>query len=87
MDKFYTIIFRQIENNHIALCLENGITAEGKNKDDAIASLKDAISSFEMAKDDDIEILNSSLPIKELHEFLTIDGILQTNYELMPVYA
>lgn len=42
-------------------------------KDEAIKKLKEAISSLEMAINDEPDIHSSPISIKELHEFLTYE--------------
>jgi hypothetical protein len=87
LQNFYSIIYRETEKTVLALCLENGITSEGENKTEAYNSLKDAIESFEIAIKEEPGIYNASIPINELHEFMTFDGKLENNYELTPMYV
>lgn len=70
---FYTFVLRQSESFWIALCLENGTVGQGMTKDEAIKKLKEAISSFEMAIQDEPDIYSTPISIKELHEFLTYE--------------
>ncbi|MEZ4528969.1 MAG: hypothetical protein R2941_23915 [Desulfobacterales bacterium] len=42
---FYTTVLRKSGNYHVALCLENGLTGQGKNKDETI-KLMEAVESF-----------------------------------------
>jgi len=72
---FYTFVLRQSGGYWIALCFENGIVGQGMTKDEAIKKLKEAISSIEMAIQDDPDIYSKPISIKELHEFLTYDEI------------
>jgi predicted RNase H-like HicB family nuclease len=41
-----TIMVKQEEEWFVATCLENNITSQGKNIDEAIANLKEAISLY-----------------------------------------
>ena len=68
---FYTFVLRQNGGYWIALCLENGVVGQGLTKDEAIIKLKEAISSIEMAIQDEPDIYSTPISIKELHEFLT----------------
>lgn len=70
---FYTFVLRQSGNYWIALYLENGVVGQGMTKDEAIKKLKEAISSIEMAKQDEPDIYSAPISIKELHEFLTYE--------------
>ena len=86
---FYTIVLRKSGAYWVSLCLENGLVGQGKTKDDAIKKLKESIESFEQEYKQDADIYIAPLSIKELHEFLTIEGkepILE-EYELRAVYA
>jgi len=71
---FYTMVIRKSGKYWVALCLENGIVGQGDQKDNAAMKLKEAIISFEDARKDDPEIFSDPLSIKELHEFLTVEG-------------
>ena len=86
---FYTIVLRKSGDYWVALCLENGLVGQGNTKDDAIKKLKASIESFEQEYKQDTDIYIAPLSIKELHEFLTVEGkepILE-EYELRAVYA
>ena len=87
MNKLYSVILREFENNFLALCLENGVTAEGKSKEEALISLNDAIESLESALLEDENISTAPIAIKELHEFLTYQGKFESSFELKPIYA
>jgi len=86
---FYTIVLRKSMDKWVALCLENGIVGQGDDKEQAVLRLKEAICSVEEAKKDDSKIFNEPLSIKELHEFLTIEGTapVKESLELRAVYA
>ncbi len=71
---FYTMVIRKSGKYWVALCLENGIVGQGDQKDNAAMKLKEAIISFEDARKDDPKIFSEPLCIKELHEFLTVEG-------------
>jgi predicted RNase H-like HicB family nuclease len=86
---FYTIVLRRSGDYWVALCLENGMVGQGDTKDNAIKQLKEAVESFEEAYKKESDIYSSPLSIKELHEFLTVEGkepVLE-EYELRAVYA
>lgn len=86
---FYTIVLRKTGILHVALCLENGLVGQGITKEDSITKLKEAIESFEDAYKNEEDIYNASLSIKELHEFLTVEGKepIYEEYELRAVHA
>jgi len=84
---FYTSVLRRSAGYWVALCLENGIVGQGKTKEDAIASMKDGVDSFTSAMEDDPSIYTAPLSIKELHEFLTVEGIEDEPLEMRTVYA
>jgi len=71
---FYTMVLRKSGPYWVALCLENGIVGQGDSKDTTIEKLKDAIVSFEEVRKNEPDIYTSPLSIKELHEFLTVEG-------------
>ncbi len=71
---FYTMVLRKSGPYWVGLCLENGIVGQGDSKDIAIEKLKDAIVSFEEVRKNEPDIYTSPLSIKELHEFLTVEG-------------
>jgi predicted RNase H-like HicB family nuclease len=86
---FYTIVLRKSGAYWLALCLENGLVGQGNTKDDAIIKLKEAIESFEQEYKKETDIYVAPLSIKELHEFLTVEGKepIVEEYELRAVYA
>ena len=71
------------------MCLENGLAGQGVTKEDAIRKLKEAIDSFEEELQKDSDIYSSPVSIKELHEFLTVEGVepISEGYELRAVHA
>ncbi len=73
----------------VALCLENGITAQGASKEGAIKKLQEAIESVEEARKEDEEVYNAPLSIKELHEFLNIESqeVVSEQFELRAIHA
>jgi len=86
---FYTMVLRKSGSYWVALCLENGLVGQGDTKDDAIKKLKEAIESFEEEYEKDRDIYTAPLSIKELHEFLMVEGkepVLE-KFELRAVYA
>ncbi len=68
---FYTVVLRQSAGYWVALCLENGLVGQGNTQDDAIVKLKEAIASFQEVYESEENIYNASIPVKDLHEFLT----------------
>ncbi|WP_445348575.1 hypothetical protein [Desulforudis sp. DRI-14] len=58
----------------VALCLGNGIVAQGESQSQAISKLREAILSVEDARREEPAIDVKPVAIKELHEFLTIPG-------------
>jgi predicted RNase H-like HicB family nuclease len=72
---FYTTVLRKSGLYWVALCLENGIVGQGHTKEKAVANLKEAIDSVEEAKEVDSDIYSAPLSIKELHEFLMVEGL------------
>lgn len=86
---FYTVVLRKSGDYWVALCLENGFVGQGNTKENAIAKLKESIDSFDDVCKEESEVYTASLSIKELHEFLTVEGKEPTTetYELRAVYA
>ena len=86
---FYTVVLRKSGNYWVALCLENGLVGQGNTKENAIEKLKESIGSFGDVCKEESEVYTASLSIKELHEFLTVEGKEPTteSYELRAVYA
>jgi len=72
---FYTTVFRKSDPFWVVLCLENGMVGQGYTKDIAIGKLRDAIASIESIQKVDNDIYSEPLSIKELHEFLTVEGV------------
>jgi predicted RNase H-like HicB family nuclease len=87
--EFYTTVLRKSGDYWVALCLENGLVGQGKSKKKAVQKLKEAIDSFEEIARIDQDVYNAPLSIKELHEFLTVEGREPTtdSFELRAVYA
>ena len=87
--EFYTMVLRKSRNYWVALCLENGIVGQGITKEEAIEKLKEAIDSFDAVHKTESNIYTSPLSVKELHEFLTVEGEEPTTetYELRAVHA
>lgn len=86
---FFTTVLRQSGTYWAALCLENGLVGQGLTKEDAIKKLKEAIESFEEVCNIESNVYNAPISIKELHEFLTMEGKEPTAelYELRAVNA
>ncbi|MDZ8026703.1 MAG: type II toxin-antitoxin system HicB family antitoxin [Nostoc sp. SerVER01] len=86
---FYTVVLRQSSGYWVALCLENGIVGQGNTQEDAINKLKEAIESFEIVYETEINIYKSPISIEQLHEFLFVEEKEQDSeiYELRKVYA
>jgi predicted RNase H-like HicB family nuclease len=68
---FYTFVLKKSGNYWVAMCLENGLVGQGKNKADAAKKLKEAIESFEDVRTTETDVYSATVSIKELHEFLT----------------
>ncbi|MBS3976421.1 MAG: hypothetical protein KGZ75_06800 [Syntrophomonadaceae bacterium] len=86
---FYTAVLRRSGIHWVALCLENGLVGQGFTKEDAVKKLKEAIDSFEDVYKKECDVYSATLSIKELHEFLTVEGNepVSEGYELRTVYA
>jgi len=86
---FYTMVLRKSGVYWVALCLENGLVGQGKTKDVAVKKLKEAIESFEEEYQKESDIYSAPISIRELHEFLTVEGKkpVMEEYELRAVYA
>ena len=86
---FYTTVLRQSGPYWVALCLENGIVGQGQTKEMAVAKLKEAIDSIEEVQKMDSDIHSAPLLIKELHEFLTVEGLgpISEPLEMRALYA
>ncbi len=87
--EFYTTVLRRSGPNWVALCLENGIVGQGDTKEKAVVKLKEAIDSIEEVRRTDGDIYSAQLSIKELHEFLTVEGAetLSEPLEMRALYA
>ncbi len=70
---FYTVVFKKSGIYWVTLCLENGLVAQGKTKEMAIEKLREAITSLEAARKEDLEIYSALIPVRELHEFLEVE--------------
>lgn len=86
---FYTAVLRRSGDYWVVICLENGLVGQGITKEDAIKKLKEAIASFEDIYKTESDVYSAPLSIKELHEFLTIEGKepASETYELRAVCA
>lgn len=86
---FYTVVLRKSGNDWVALCLENGLVGQGMTKEESIRKLKEAIESFESVRKVEEGVYNAPISIKELHEFLTIEGkeLASQTFELRAVNA
>jgi predicted RNase H-like HicB family nuclease len=86
----YSFIFRKSDKYWVALCLENGLVGQGASKDEAASKLKEAIESFEEVLAEDENVYSGPIPIRELHEFLTIENTdteATSTFELRAVHA
>jgi predicted RNase H-like HicB family nuclease len=86
---FYTMVLRKSGNDWVALCLENGLVGQGMTKEESIRKLKEAIECFEDVRKTEEGVYNAPISIKELHEFLTIEGeeLVSQTFELRAVNA
>ena len=86
---FYTVVLRKSGSYWVALCLENGLVGQGNTKDAAIGKLKEAMDSFEDVCGEEHDVYSAPVAIKELHEFLTVEGEgpVSEPYELRAVHA
>ena len=86
---FYTLVLRKSEVYWVALCLENGLVGQGNTKEEAVEKLKEAIISFDEVRKSETDIYTAPLSVKELHEFLTVEGVepVLEPFELRAVYA
>ena len=86
---FYTVVLRKSGSSWVALCLENGLVGQGGGKENAIEKLKEAIDSFVDVCKEESEVYTASLSMKDLHEFLTVEGKEPAleSYELRALYA
>ena len=86
---FYTMVLRKSGNDWVALCLENGLVGQGITKEESVRKLKEAIECFEDVRKTEESVYNAPISIKELHEFLTIEGkgLSSQTFELRAVNA
>ena len=86
---FYTVILRESAGYWVALCLENGTVAQGETKKRVLEKLKEAVSSFDLVRQDEPDIYTAPVSIKELHEFLTIEEakVVSEPLELSALYT
>lgn len=86
---FYTFVLRRSGDYWVALCLENGLVGQGITKETAAKKLKEAIESFAAVCKEESDIYSAPLAIKELHEFLRVEGKEPESeeYELKAVHA
>jgi len=85
----YTAVLRKSGPYWVALCLENGTVGQGNTKETAILKVKEAIESISEALRTDSSIYSGPVPIKELHEFLTVESAetIQGPLEMRALYA
>lgn len=86
---FYTVVLRKSGDYWVALCLENGLVGQGVTKENSMKKLKEAIDSFEEIYKTESDVYNAPLSVRDLHEFLTIEGKgpVSESYELRAVYV
>jgi len=86
---FYTMVLRKSGNDWVALCLENGLVGQGITKEESVRKLKEAIECFEDVRKTEESVYNAPISIKELHEFLTVEGkgLASHTFELRAVNA
>jgi predicted RNase H-like HicB family nuclease len=86
---FYTMVLRRSGKDWVALCLENGLVGQGISKEESIKRLKEAIESFEDIRKTEEDVYSAPISIKELHEFLTLEGkeLVSETFELRAVNA
>lgn len=86
---FYTFVLRKSGDYWVALCLENGLVGQGMTKDEATKKLREAIASFMEVYEEEGDVYSAPLSIKELHEFLKVEGKEPESeeYELKAVHA
>jgi predicted RNase H-like HicB family nuclease len=86
---FYTMVLRKSGEDWVALCLENGLAGQGRTKEESIEKLKEAIESFEEVRKTEKDVYSAPISIKELHEFLTLEGkeLVSQTFELRAVNA
>jgi predicted RNase H-like HicB family nuclease len=83
------MVLRKSGNDWVALCLENGLVGQGVTKEESIRKLKEAIECFEDVKKTEESIYSAPISIRELHEFLMIEGkeLVSQTFELRAVNA
>ncbi len=86
---FYTVVLRKSGDNWVSLCLENGLAGQARTKEGSIRKLREAIESFEEVRKGEEDVYSAPISIKELHEFLTIEGkeLTSQTFELRAVNA
>jgi predicted RNase H-like HicB family nuclease len=86
---FLTAVLRKSGPYWVALCLENGMVGQGYTKETAIEKLKEAIDSIAEVQRIDNTIYSAPILIKELHEFLTVEGVetISEPLEMRALYA
>ena len=86
---FYTAVLRRSGPYWVALCLENGIVGQGHTKEKAVARLREAIDSIAEIRKAEEDIYSAPLSIKELHEFLMVEGLESVSepLEMRALYA
>ncbi|MEC4985283.1 MAG: hypothetical protein SAJ37_18500 [Oscillatoria sp. PMC 1068.18] len=87
--EFYTVVLRKSTNYWVGLCLENGIVCQGETQAEALSKLQEAIASFDEVYQVESEVYTSSVPLQELHEFLSIGTkeLKSESFELRVIYA
>jgi predicted RNase H-like HicB family nuclease len=83
------MVLRKSGKDWVALCLENGLVGQGISKEESIKKLKEAIGSFEDVRKTEEDVYSAPISIKELHEFLTLEGkeLVSESFELRAVNA
>jgi predicted RNase H-like HicB family nuclease len=83
------MVLRKSGKDWVALCLENGLVGQGISKEESIKKLKQAIESFEDVRKTEEDVYSAPISIKELHEFLTLEGkeLVSETFELRAVNA
>jgi predicted RNase H-like HicB family nuclease len=86
---FYTMVLRKSGDGWVALCLENGLAGQGVTKEESMSKLREAIESFEEVRKTEKDVYSAPISIKELHEFLTMEGkeLVSQTFELRAVNA
>ena len=86
---FYTVVLRKSGNDWVVLCLENGLVGQGMTKEESIRKLRESIECFEDIKKVEKDVYSAPISIKELHEFLAIEGkeLASQTFELRAINA